>query len=113
LSTRWAIRPASSFNGQTWRLAKKRAGLERLRWHDLRHTAVALAIEQGAHAKAIQERMGHSSIAVTLDRYGHLLPSIEERIAVGLEESYRRAAAVPTQSAANVLALDAVAGGSE
>lgn len=36
--------------------------------------------------------MGHSSIAVTLDRYGHLLPSIEERIAVGLGEAYRSAA---------------------
>jgi hypothetical protein len=35
--------------------------------------------------------MGHSSIAVTLDRYGHLLPSIEERIAAGLDETYRSA----------------------
>ena len=84
---------ASSFNGQTWRLAKKRAGFENLRWHDLRHTAVALAIEQGAHAKAIQERLGHSSIAVTLDRYGHLLPSIEERLVIGLDDAYRSATA--------------------
>lgn len=81
----------SSFTGQTWAAARRRAGLDGIRWHDLRHTAVALAIEQGAHAKAIQERMGHATVKVTLDRYGHILPSIEERVAGGLEDAYRSA----------------------
>ena len=40
-----------------------------------------MAIAGGAHPKAIQARMGHSSIAVTLDRYGHLLPSLDADIA--------------------------------
>lgn len=90
---------ASSFASQTWAKARRDGGFEGLRWHDLRHTAVALAIEQGAHAKAIQARLGHSSIAVTLDRYGHLLPSIEEGIAAGLDESFRRALETATRTA--------------
>lgn len=51
------------------------------RFHDLRHTSVALAIASGAHPKAIQTRMGHSSITVTLDRYGHLFPELDQAIA--------------------------------
>jgi integrase len=51
------------------------------RFHDLRHTSVAFAIAEGAHPKAIQVRMGHSSITVTLDRYGHLFPELDEAIA--------------------------------
>jgi integrase len=60
-----------------------------LRWHDLRHTAVALAIAQGAHPKAIQQRMGHASITVTLDRYGHLFPSLGLQIEEGLDATHR------------------------
>ncbi|MGH9186942.1 MAG: hypothetical protein ACRD0U_14170 [Acidimicrobiales bacterium] len=58
---------------------------------DIVRTSLVTSFEQGAHTKAVEERMGHSSIAVTLDRYGHLLPSIEERIAAGLDEADRAA----------------------
>jgi hypothetical protein len=64
-----------------------------LRFHDLRHTAEALAIAQGAHPKAIQARMGHSSIVTTLDRYGHLFPALDEQIAEGLDAVWRDALA--------------------
>lgn len=57
-----------------------------VRIHDLRHTAVALAIAAGAHPKAIQARMGHASINVTLDRYGHLFPELDADLAAGLEQ---------------------------
>lgn len=50
------------------------------RFHDLRHTCAALCIALGAHPKAIQERLGHSSITVTLDRYGHLFPKLDEAL---------------------------------
>lgn len=67
-----------------------RVGLPQgLRFHDLRHTCAALLIAQGAHPKAIMERLGHSSIQVTLDRYGHLLPSLDERVTDGLEATYQ------------------------
>jgi integrase len=51
--------------------AVRRAGLEPLRFHDLRNSAVALAIKAGAHPKAIAERLGHASITTTLNTYGH------------------------------------------
>ena len=62
-----------------------------LRFHDLRHTCVGLLIAQGAHAKEIQERLGHSTIRLTFDRYGHLLPSLDERLRDGLEATFRDA----------------------
>jgi integrase len=54
-----------------------RAGLRRIRFHDLRHTYTALMIAQGFHAKFIQAQLGHASIQTTLDRYGHLLPDAQ------------------------------------
>ena len=45
-----------------------------------------MAIAEGAHPKAIQTRMVRSSIVVTLDRYGHLFPEVDEAIAVGFGE---------------------------
>ena len=88
----------SNFRRRAWTPATRQVGLDELRFHDLRHTAVALAIAQGAHPKASQERMGHSSITVTLDRYGHLFPGIDERIADGLDDVLRGALAVTPRS---------------
>lgn len=62
-----------------------------LRFHDLRHTCAGLLIANGAHPKEIQERLGHSTIRVTFDTYGHLLPSLDERLRDGLEKTYRDA----------------------
>jgi integrase len=57
-----------------------RAGLPSgTRFHDLRHSYAAMLIAQGAHPRAIMERMGHSTITVTLDTYGHLCPSLMPR----------------------------------
>ena len=50
----------------------KAARLRKIRLHDLRHTFASQLIEQGAHPKHIQEQLGHSSINVTMDTYGHL-----------------------------------------
>jgi len=79
----------SNFARRVWAPATRTLGLEGLRFHDLRHTAVALAISQGAHPKALQERMGHSSVTVTLDRYGHLYDGLDGQIADGLDELLR------------------------
>ena len=51
--------------------ATKAAGLQGLRIHDLRHTAVALWIAAGATPKEVAVRAGHTSVSFTLDRYGH------------------------------------------
>ena len=45
----------------------------------------------GAHPRAIMERLGHSSITVTLNTYGHLFPSLDEALTDGLEEQFQRA----------------------
>jgi integrase len=71
----------SIFNKRHWQPVRSALGFDDLRFHDLRHTAVALAIAQGAHPKAIQRRMGHSTINMTLDRYGHLFPELDEKVA--------------------------------
>jgi len=81
----------SSFNGAHWKPAKERAGIEGVRFHDLRHTAVAMAIAQGAHPKTIQVRMGHASVQITLDRYGHLFPELDRQVAEGLDRTFRAA----------------------
>src|SRR5687767_5727496 len=83
---------SSSFWQHYFRPAQRGAGLS-CRFHDLRHTSVALAIAEGAHPKAIQTRMGHSSINVTLDRYGHLFPELDEAIAVSFGERFAAARA--------------------
>jgi hypothetical protein len=76
----------SNFRSRVWRPALAAAGLpEDLRIHDLRHTCAALLIAQGAHPKAIQAQLGHSSIQVTLDRYGHLFPDDMDGLATQLD----------------------------
>jgi integrase len=64
--------------------------------HDLRYAAASLMIALGAHLKAIQERLvGHSSITITMDRYGHLLPSLDDALTDGLDEAFHAATAEP------------------
>jgi len=88
----------ANFRKRTWLPALEAAALPpNVRIHDLRHTCAALLIAGGAHPKAIQAHLGHSSIQVTLDRYGHLFPDEMDRLAEKLdathEASSRRAAA--------------------
>ena len=60
---------------QQFQPALVRAGLKRISFHGLRHTNVALRIQKGEHPKFIQEQIGHGSIQMTMDLYGHLFPS--------------------------------------
>lgn len=59
----------------------KRSGLPRIRFHDLRHTHVAHLIEAGVDPLTISRRLGHASVAFTLDRYGHLFDQAGETAA--------------------------------
>jgi integrase len=63
-----------------------------LRFHDLRHTCASLLIAAGAHPKAIQERLGHQSITLTTDRYGHLLSDFDAALVDPLENAFQAAA---------------------
>jgi integrase len=62
-----------------------------LRFHDLRHTYAGFLIAEGAHPRMMMERLGHSSIQVTLGTYGHLLPSLGEQLTDALDERLRAA----------------------
>lgn len=79
----------SNFSSNVWRPAVQAAGLPKgLRVHDLRHTAVAILISQGVHPEAIKRFLGHSSIMVTMDIYGHLFPSDQETLADALDDAF-------------------------
>lgn len=81
----------SNFRPKVWRPAVVSARLNpQLRIHDLRHTCAALLISQGAHPEAIKRHLGHSSITVTMDRYGHVFPSHAQDLAAQLDEAYER-----------------------
>ncbi len=62
----------------------KKAGLSKLRLHDLRHTHASLLLARGIHPKIVQERLGHSSITITLDLYSHLTDNLQESAALSL-----------------------------
>ncbi len=74
-----------NFMARIYRPAVRRAGLAPLRFHDLRHTYAALMVAAGSHPKLLQAQMGHSSITVTLDLYGHLYPEMAAPIAAALD----------------------------
>jgi hypothetical protein len=57
--------------------ALEKAGLRRFRFHDLRHTFGSLLIQDGASLAYVKEQMGHSSIQITVDTYGHLVPGAD------------------------------------
>jgi integrase len=58
-----------------------RAGLPRITLHGLRHTWATLALEQGIHPRVVQERLGHSTIAITLGIYSHVTPTLDDEAA--------------------------------
>ena len=72
----------------------RKAGLPRIRFHDLRHTAATLLLSQGTHPKIVQERLGHATIGMTLDVYSHVLPSIQTEAAEKLDGMLGRSNAV-------------------
>ena len=80
---------SSNFNRRVWQPALKEAHLVGLRIHDLRHTAAALLISEGAHARAVQAQLGHSTISTTMDIYGHLFPSDMDELAGRLDARHR------------------------
>jgi integrase len=62
-----------------------RAGIEGIRFHDLRHTAATLLLLQGVHPKVVSERLGHARVQITLDRYSHVLPTMQKEAAEKLD----------------------------
>jgi integrase len=64
-------------------------GLPTIRFHDLRHTHVTMLIKQNVNVKVISERVGHTSIQITLDKYSHVLPSMQKHVADELDNLFK------------------------
>jgi integrase len=69
-----------------WVKLVRRLGYAGVRLHDARHTHATLMLQQGVHPKVVQERLGHSSIQVTLDTYSHVTPGIQRAAAMRFDE---------------------------
>jgi integrase len=76
-----------NFNNRVWQPAVRKADFQPApRFHDIRHSHVAMLIASGVPVKAIQERLGHASIVMTMDRYGHLLPSVDTALLKAVDD---------------------------
>ena len=69
-----------------WNRIVKNAGLKFIRLHDARHTHASIMLKQGIHTKIVQERLGHSSITITLDTYSHVTPGLQAAAANAFDD---------------------------
>ena len=67
-----------------------KAGLPDMRFHDLRHSAATILMAAGVHPKVVQERLGHSTIAMTMDIYSHVLPSMQQDVANKIDDMFKQ-----------------------
>jgi len=67
------------------------AGVPVIRFHDLRHTCATMLLAEGVHPKIVQERLGHSDIAMTLNLYSHVTPHMQQAAADAIETALSRA----------------------
>ena len=81
--TLWEVRKIAETAPKTW----AKAGLQPITLHEGRHSYASLMIAAGVNAKALSTFMGHANIAITLDRYGHLMPGNEDE-AAGMLDAY-------------------------
>ena len=80
------LRPNTST--RTWTALAARAGVKAIRLHDARHTHASLMLKQRMHQKVVQERLGHSSIQITLNTYSHVSPGLQEMAAKRFDEAF-------------------------
>lgn len=78
----------SNWHRRVWLKSTEAAKLKGVRIHDLRHTCAALLIGQGVHPLAVSRHLGHASIAITMDRYGHLFPETDELVGRALTAAF-------------------------
>ncbi|MEX2621576.1 MAG: site-specific integrase [Egibacteraceae bacterium] len=72
---------------EMFRAHVKATGLPKIRLHDLRHTHASLLLARSAHPKIVSERLGHHSVAFTLDTYAHVMPGMQAEAAESLADA--------------------------
>ena len=83
----------------------RKAGVPLIRLHDLRHTHATLMLKVGVHPKVVSERLGHSSIRITLDTYSHVLPGLQEAAAQRFDD-FLTPRVVEAENVSKMLAKD-------
>ena len=73
---------------RAWVMLAARAGVKVIRLHLARHTHASIMLKQGIHPKIVQERLGHASIAITLDTYSHVAKGLQEAAAKRFDEAF-------------------------
>lgn len=74
---------------RNYRKMVNNSGLPYIRFHDLRHTHATLLLQQGVHPKVVSERLGHSTISITMDIYTHVLPNMQKEAAHQFEQLFK------------------------
>ena len=87
---------AANWHKRAWVPVRRAAGLPTLRFHDLRHSAVPLWIAMGANLLQVSRWLGHSTVQITADVYGHLFPETNDLVIGRLDHALRSALAQPT-----------------
>ncbi len=77
--------------GKAFALVAKDAAIGHVRLHDLRHACASLVLKNGVHAKVVSERLGHSTISITLDTYSHVLLGLQKAAADKLDDLLKSA----------------------
>ena len=80
---RWA----APYGPPEFRLIVNIRRLPKLTIHGLRHTHATILLEQGVNPKVVSERLGHASVATTMDIYSHVLPDMQEKAALAIDEA--------------------------
>ena len=76
----------------------KRAGLPPIRLHDLRHSVASILLARGVHPKVVSEMLGHATIALTLDTYSHVIPSLQQEAASVVAAAVLEPASMPPEA---------------
>lgn len=79
---------AGNWHGDVWKPAREAAGLPTLRFHHLRHSAVPLWVETGANLLQVSRWLGHSSVQITADVYGHLFQETNDAVMARLDDTF-------------------------
>jgi integrase len=76
-----------NLTNRSFRPLLERAGLPRIRFHDLRHTCATLLLSRNVNPKIVQEMFGHANISETMDTYSHVLPGMGDAAAGAMDEA--------------------------
>lgn len=90
LASTWGrVVETSNFSSKLFKEILDKADIPRsVKFHDLRHTHATLLLQQGINPKVVQERLGHSTIAMTLDVYSHVIPDMQDTAVKALDEVF-------------------------